>query len=228
MLHAHRPIGIVGRGGGGGGGDAGFTASGSRQQEVTSRGVDSATPPGDQHQMDVGYHSQRIDAICNNLNRNGECQSLGGVVVKQERTDDSGDTNGYPALQRAGNVGSGTERKSGNVDNYQTTSVLPGIHEAFSHRSPFQQLSPTLAGVPVATTGVFSHSAPDFGQQASVSRQPENGASHPATFLSFPMAAQSQSPRRRPTAQLPPIAQVSSYNNNYIYNLFKISNTLSK
>ena len=213
---------------GGGGGDAGFTASGSSQQEVTSRGVDSATPPGEQHQMDAGYHPQRIDAVCNTLNRNDECHSLGGVVVKQEQTDDSGDTSGYPALQRAGNVGSGTERKSANVDNHQTTSVLPGIHEAFSHRSPFQQLSPTLAGVPVATSGVFSQSAPDFGYQASVSRQPETGGSHPATFLSFPMAAQSQSPRRRPTAQLPPIAQVSSYNNIFISNLFKIKNTLPK
>ena len=212
MLHAHRPHDIAGRGGA----EAGYTALLEQTGSGVQQPEDSVTPPGgigtEQHQIDFGHHGQRVDAICNLLGRTDEYPALKDVVVKQERTDDIGDGIGYcsnATPQVSGQMhASSAERIISNIDHQQTTAVLPGIHEAFSHRSPLQQLSPTHAGIPTTSVG-FSQSMSDYGHKVSDSRQPDTVVPHPVTFLSFPVAAHTQSLRRRPTAQLPPIAQVS-------------------
>ena len=178
--------------------------------EVAHQGAEAVTSSGigaGLQQSDAEDHGQRIDAICNRLSRTDEYPTLGGVVVKQERGQDSSD-GGYGSSvtqqQSSHAMASDTEPMTLNGVSQQSTAVLPGIHEVLSHRSPFRQRSPTIAGVPATYAG-FSQSLPDYMRHTSAQG---TAMSHSAPFASFPVARQTQSPRHRPTAQLPPIAQV--------------------
>ena len=213
MLQAHRPHDIVGRGGAdlryaaAAAALCGQTENGVKLSEGEQHGAESVTSSGigaEQQQSDAGDHSQRIDAICNRLSRTDEYPTLGGVVVKQERGQDSSD-GGYCSSvtqQQPGHtMASDTEPMPSNANSQQSTAALPGIHEVFSHRSPFRQRSPTIVGV-AATSAGFSQSMPDYIHHTSAQGA---ATSHEAPF---PVAGQTQAPRHRPTAQLPPIAQV--------------------